>query len=296
MKNGFFTALAVLTLASTGCAPDRAPAAKFIQQAETLHSAALLSTITPDEDLNAYVQEIGKRLEDAAKQVVPDKARGPFFSSMKFHLVDVPIVNCFTTGGSHVYVYRGLFDFCRSEDELAAAIAHAYAHALNLDAESVGIKPPDKPLPSRATAWDYVTNRYTAAQEQAADQLAFRLYTRAGWDPGRFEVLFTRLSDIYPGQNAPDRIPLTTRSANARNMGASAQRKWRQLPVADTRTYDSLRKQASSLRTGDETTREARLYLLAFPNCILSRDLPQQQQAQAMLRPPPPPAVPVEPN
>jgi hypothetical protein len=109
-----------------------------------------------------------------------------------------------------------------------------------------------------------------------------------------FEVLFSRLSDVYPGPPAADRQPLAARGSNARFQTAGVPRKWRQLPVADTRTFQSLRSQATSLRSAN--TNEGRLFLLAFPNCILSRDLPEQQKAQELLRPAPPPAVQVEPN
>jgi hypothetical protein len=289
--------LAVLALlAATGCTPNRAPSARFIQQADQLHEGALASTLTPDDDLNAYVQEIGSRLEDAAKEVAPDKARGPFFQNMQFHLVDSPLVNAFTTGGSHVYVYRGLLEFCRTEEELAAAMAHAYAHAINLDTEGSGVVPSKEPRPLRQVVWDFVTNRYTAEQERAADELAFRLFARAGWDPARFENLFSRLSDEYPGPNAPDRAPLAERGALARGNTAGIPKKWRQLPVADPRTFEGLKSQASSLRHASAATNEARLYLLAFPNCIVSHDLPFQVQAQEKLRPPPPPEVQIEPN
>src|SRR3954454_6522066 len=132
-RSAAFAFVALFVALATGCAPDRAPAARFQRQAEQLHDGVLASTITPNDELNDYVQEIGRRLEAAAKDVVPDKASGPFFQSMQFHLGDSPIVNVYTTGGAHVYVYRGLWEFCRSEEELAAAIAHAYAHAINLD-------------------------------------------------------------------------------------------------------------------------------------------------------------------
>jgi hypothetical protein len=165
---------------------------------------------------------------------------------------------------------------------------------LNLDTETTGMKPPDKPRAPRVVAWDYVVNRFNGQQEQESDRLAFRLYARAGWDPTLFEVLFSRLSDEYPGPPAPDRQPLSGRGAAARFETAGVLRKWRQPPVADTRTFQSLRSQATGLRSASAS--EGRLYLLAFPNCILSRDLPEQLKAQELLRPPPPPAVQVEPN
>lgn len=294
-------------VAAGGCNKGRAPAARFVAQAERLHDGALASTVTPDPDLRDYIQEVGTRLERAAREVAPDKARGPFFRSMQFHLVDVPIINAFTTGGRHVYVYRGLFDFCQSEEELAAAMAHAYAHALNLDVEGTGMSPgaggDNRPL--RLVAWDFVVNRFDALQEEDADKLAFRLYARAGWDPARFGFLFSRLSDRDEDGDggstpAPDRVPLATRGALARGMTAGIPRKWRQLPVADPITYRSLRERAGSLhyvsQAAEVGNNEPLLYLVAFPNCILSQDGPVQRQAQEMLRPPPPPTVEVEPN
>jgi hypothetical protein len=294
---GLLAAIVALAgVASTGCASNRAPATRFVQQADQLHNNALASTITPDDELNDYVQQIGRRLEEAAQAETPDKARGPFFQNMQFHLVDSPIVNAITTGGAHVYVYRGLFDFCRTEEELAAAVAHAYAHALNLDFEQTQMRPPEDARPLRQVVWDYVVHRFNEQQEDESDQLAFRLYARAGWDPAMFENLFVRLSDEYPQPPAPDRAPLVERGSLARGMTAGIPRKWRQLPVADPRTFEGLRKQANSLRVASGTTNAAHLYLLAFPNCILSSDLDVQRQAQEMLRPPPPAAVQIEPN
>lgn len=288
--------IAAIAFLLGGCAPDRAPAALFIRQADQLHTGALASAIVPDADLNEYIQTIGQRLEQAAQEIVPDKARGPFFKSMQFHLVDIPVINVYTTGGAHVYVYRGLFDYCRTEEELAAAIAHAYAHALNLDLEQTDLKPGEKPLPLRQITWSLIVNRFAEQQEQESDKLAFRLYSRAGWDPAAFEVLFSRLSDEYSGPPEPDREPLAVRSSMVRGLVSGIPGNWRQLPVADPRTFESLRKHATSLRFASPANNEARLYLVAFPNCILSQDLPYQKEAQEKLRPPPPPAVQVEPN
>jgi hypothetical protein len=189
-----------------------------------------------------------------------------------------------------------LLDYCLNEEEFAAAIAHAYAHALNLDVEQTKLNAPEKPRPLRAMAWDFVTNRFSLQQEREADRLAFRLYTRAGWDPAHFEDLFGRLSDQYPGPPAPDRDPLPRRAESARGMVPAVPKKWRQLPVADPRTFDALRKQAGSLRFSSPASNDARIFLLAFPNCILSQDLDVQKQAQEKLRPPPPPPVQVEPS
>src|SRR3712207_9596813 len=37
-------------------------------------------------------------------------------------------MNAFTTGGEYMYIYTELFRQCRSEDEIAAVMAHEFAH------------------------------------------------------------------------------------------------------------------------------------------------------------------------
>ena len=280
--------------AGSGCGGP-VPEARFVQQADRLHREALASAVTTDPDLGEYVQEIGKRVIDAAKVVVPRQAGAELFSQVRFHLVGSPIVNAFTTGGVHVYVYTSLFQLCDNEDELAAAIAHEYAHVLNLDVEKTGMRA-DARRPLPLIAYDFVTLRFTVEQEQAADVLAFNLYARAGWDPGRFAALFDRLRDRYGGgPSSPDRTSLSMRVESARGMIGSTSRNWRQIPVADPRTFTKLRQRVGSLRVQGGTP-EAQLFLRAFPNCLLGGDTAEQRDAQERLKPPPPPPVQVEPS
>ncbi len=283
-----------LLISLVGCAGP-APAAKFVEQADRLHNQALISAVTPDTDLQEYVQEIGHRIVAAARAAAPQKAGNPVFSQVKFHLVNNPTVNVFTTGGTHIYIYNGLFQQCGSEEELAAAISHGFAHALNLDMEKTGLRPDEeRPLP--AAAYGYVINRFTLPQEREADHLGFTLYAHGGWDPAKFEVLFRRMSDRFPSPAAPDRIPLDSRGDEARTEAENLSRSWRRTPVADRRTFLALRAKARSMQDSTNAAAPAQLYLRAFPNCILSADQPEQLQAQAQLRPPPPPAVRLEPN
>lgn len=283
-------ALALLC-AVAGCA-SRAPGQAFVAQAERLHEQALAPAITRDTDLNDYLQLVGERLKKAANAEVRGKAQT--FPDVRFHLVNNLVINAFSTGGPHVYVYNGLLQACASEEELAAAMAHAYAHAINLDVEETGQRPTgDLPLP--LLMWQYVTNRFTPQQEQAADELAFRLYCRAGWDPAMFEFIFQKLSDLYPA-TAIDRRSLSDRTQFAQQHLADAKRDWRQLPVADARTFRALRDQANTLANDARPPVATDVFLLAFPNCILSADLPLQLAAQERLRPRPPATPPVEPN
>lgn len=288
-------ALAVL-LAAAGCKGPR-PSRAFVAQAKRLHSDALVSAVSREPRLNEYVQMVGERLIAGARDAAPEKSRDPMFGRMKFHVVNVATTNVFTTGGEHVYVYAGLVARCENEEELAAAMAHAVAHALNLDVQNLPIRPDARGRqPPEAVAWQFVTNRFTAQQEWAADKLAFAVYARAGWDPDRFGTLFTRLGDEYRGPTSIDRAPLSIRPEAARVSGIDPNRRWRKLPIADRRNFAGLREAARLLADSAPTGMAAEVLLRALPNCILPADQPEQLQAQETIRPLPPPTTPIEPN
>jgi len=293
----FSIPLALLLLAATGCQGPR-PAKAFVDQARRLHTDALVSAVDRQQpELAEYVQMLGDRLMAGAREAAPDKTRDPMFSHMQFHVVNVATVNVFATGGDHVYVFAGLVAACENEEELAAAMAHAVAHAINLDVQSLSIRPdPRVQRTPEQVAWQFVVNRFTAQQEWAADKLAFAIYARAGWDPDRFGTLFTRLGDQYRGATSVDRAPLSIRPEAARVSGVDPNRRWRKPPVADRRTYAEMREAARSAAARAPQGMAAEVLLRALPNCILPADQPDQLQAQEMIRPVPPPQTPIEPS
>src|SRR4051812_15781941 len=97
-------ALVAITLFGAGCSAP-APSARFVAQAERLHSGALASTVSGNADLNEYVQFIGSRLAAAAHEAVPNRANEELLADLRCHLVDCPVINAFYTGGHHIYVY-----------------------------------------------------------------------------------------------------------------------------------------------------------------------------------------------
>jgi predicted Zn-dependent protease len=233
------------------------------------------------------------RIIAAAHVVAPDKTENSFFDEVEFDLVDCPIPNCFATGGKHVYVYAGLFKFCQSEEELATAMCVAYAHLINLDVENIGIVP-DPARTMRQDVWQFVTKPFNAQQEQAADQLAFEIYTKAGWDGMKFEYLFQRVGDEYSAPADAPREAIAARAMAAHALSRTASLADRLPNVADRRMFAELRRSAVAL--SGNANGEGELYLLALPNIVLSHELPQEQAAQERLRPPPPSQVPLEPN
>ena len=289
-----FLAPSLLAIFLIGCSAP-APSAKFVAMAQRLHDGALASTVNSNPDLRDYVQLIGDRIADAARKAVPNRANEQLLSQLKCHLVDSPTVNAFYTGGHHVYIYSGFLKTCQNEDELAAAIAHEYAHAIALDVEKTRLRPdPNAPLP--AVVYAFVLNRFTADQEQAADELGFLLYRRGGWEPSRFAALFDRLASVTPPYVAVDRASLPIRAQRIRASAPDeSPRDWRRPPVADPKTFEALMTQVRSAPQANGPEASG-VFLRAFPNCLLSGDPPETLEAQAQLRPPPPPPTRLEPS
>jgi predicted Zn-dependent protease len=84
-----------------------------------------------DPEANARVRQIGDALAAAANALQTEATYGsptvvPF--SYSFTIIDDADVNAFSIPGGHIYVYKGLIDFCESDHELAAVLAHEIAH------------------------------------------------------------------------------------------------------------------------------------------------------------------------
>lgn len=75
--------------------------------------------VVEDQDLTAYVNEVGQRL--AAVSDRPDL-------TFKFTVIDSPEINAFALPGGYVYINRGLLAYLNSEAELAAVLGHEIGH------------------------------------------------------------------------------------------------------------------------------------------------------------------------
>src|SRR5262249_46340122 len=97
----------LVALCGVGCATDKA----VISQAAQMHQT-LAPAVMNDQQLTNYLQQIGDRIIDSAKEL--DKEHfGPsshtkedsawmFSNGMKFHFVNSKTLNAFTTGGEHM--------------------------------------------------------------------------------------------------------------------------------------------------------------------------------------------------
>lgn len=72
-----------------------------------------------DEELSAYVREVGQKVASASHR--PDL-------EYHFFVIDSPDINAFALPGGYVYINRGLMTYMNSEAELAAVLAHEIGH------------------------------------------------------------------------------------------------------------------------------------------------------------------------
>ncbi len=284
-----FAVLAVASLGlGGGCQSAPSPAAEFVQQAERLHTESLQTAVAGDTELNEYFGLLGMRVVAGATAADPTKTKDPVFAAMRFHLVGSESVNAVPTGGRHIYVYSGLMQACESEDELAAVMAHEFAHAVSLDLQKTGMKPDARASLDR-TAYQFVSFPMPGDVESPADALAFTFYVRGGWDPLKFADVYEHLKARgLDGPPAPpaNRPSLASRAAAVRALVAAlpaSERKWRQATVADAESFKALR--AKALIGGERASplNRAYLYLRGFPCCLTPADPPEGRAAQAQL-------------
>lgn len=312
--------LGLASLFSTGCATDR----QVISQAANVHSGLKPAVIT-DPTLAQYIQAVGDRVVTAAKQAT-EQGYGPsakseedsawmFSKQMQFHLVASDQLNAFTTGGEHMYIYSELFEGCRTEDELAAVVAHEYAHvygrhvhkgmnrqyamlgaAAAAGAAGYALGSEDNRLAyaggfagAALAAGQFVGMGYTRSDEREADDMGFDFYIRAGWDPYQFTGFFKQMiakgHDKTP-EMLSDHPSLASRveavETKINRLPPSAT-KFRRPPVAGPTEFKALQarsKQVAASMPKNDAVKGAGLLLASFPSCVAGVDSPEQQRAQ----------------
>ncbi|WP_339858774.1 M48 family metalloprotease [Pseudohongiella acticola] len=87
---------------------------------EEEHEKVLASMrVVEDRRINDYVSEVGQRVAQGSH-------RGDL--EYTFTVIDSPEINAFALPGGYVYINRGLLLYLKSEDELAAVLAHEVGH------------------------------------------------------------------------------------------------------------------------------------------------------------------------
>lgn len=313
----------MMLVVGSGCASDRS----VISQAADTHRG-LEPAVISDPVLVEYINQIGDRIIAVARELdqqnfgprshKQDEDTSWMFEGMRFHFVNSKTLNAFTTGGKHMYIYNELFQTCKNEDELAAVMAHEYAHvycrhvvkgmnrqyatlALAGAAGVAGyaLADDDNRLGTAGIAagaaligGQFVGMGFTRDDEDEADKIGFAFYTRAGWNPSHFAGFFQTLIDKGL-DNTPEALSdhpkLSNRVANTRRRISQLPpnaAQWRRPPIADEARFREL--QARAVQVGrtmpnDKTLQQAQLLLAAFPSCVSPVEQPDQKQAQAAI-------------
>jgi predicted Zn-dependent protease len=309
---------------TTGCVQD----ATVISQANQVNTE-LKPAILTDPELSTYIQQVGDRIITAA-QTLSQQGYGPdshkkedskwmFSPNMKFHFVNSKTLNAFTTGGEHMYIYTALFEACKSEDELAAVMAHEYAHVycrhvqqgMNRQYAVVGTAvaagaagyalggkehgPEYAALGATAGLGigQFIGMGFTRQDVAQADKVGFKFYTQAGWDPAKFADFFKYMIDKgydTTPEMLSDHPSLANRvktiNGYVKDLPPQAAQ-FRKPDTAPPDRFHQLQQRAIEIdkqMPDDKSVQSAQNLLNAFPSCVAAVDTPQQKEAQAVYR------------
>ncbi len=167
-------------------------------------AATLLGKYRPldDDRLNGYVNTLGQALATVSD-------RPETFGGYRFLVLDSDEINAFAAPGGLVLVTRGMVRLCRTEDQLAAVLAHEIGHvqhrhgvksigrsrittALTVAAVEAGRHLGGKELAEAVNAFNGAindvtqtlsVNGYSRGAEREADLAAVAILQRAGYEP-----------------------------------------------------------------------------------------------------------------
>ncbi len=163
----------------------------------------------------------GERLKEIGARVssVSDRKDYPY----NFYLLQKDEINAFTTPGGNIYVFSGLFDKLKSDDEIASVLSHEIGHCAarhvvkKIQAELgyniigtlvfASLKTSDARTQQIASAASSITNLvmlgYSREDEYAADKLGVKYMHLAGYDPQAMVKALQMLKENSKGAQGP---------------------------------------------------------------------------------------------
>lgn len=148
-----------------------------------------------------WVERVGKRLAAVSDSEF----------QYNFHVIDSPEINAFCLPGGHIYVYTGLRKVVKTDDELAAVLAHEITHAeehhyakasaksngrgtlLAVGSILLGLPPSLGQVLSIGS--DAMTQKYSRSNEYQADREGLARMERAGFQPDAMVNVLQRLAN-----------------------------------------------------------------------------------------------------
>ena len=184
-------------------------------------AASILSTYppNPNDRLNLYLNTLGQTLAQASD--MPET-----FGGYHFLMLDSPEINAFAAPGGLIFITGGMLQLCKTEDALAAVLAHEISHVVgkhglksiqkgrltkaftimaNEAAKSYGPAQLSKLSEAFAGAITDITstlmkNGYSRELEREADKGAVTILGRVGYDRGALIVMLTEMKkQLKPG-------------------------------------------------------------------------------------------------
>lgn len=163
-----------------------------------------------DQRLNERINSIGQKIA-----AVNDRKDLPYY----FIILDDDEINAFTVPGGYVYVFRGLVDFVKTDEELAGVLAHEVGHVaarhivkkmqaqmgyeLIFTLATRGKEEYQSIANFANLAFNLVMLGYSREDEYFADILAVRYMNRAGYNPRAMISFLERLKGEEKGQEPP---------------------------------------------------------------------------------------------
>jgi predicted Zn-dependent protease len=171
------------------------------------------------EDANLYLNVLGQTLAEASE--LPET-----FGGYHFQILDSEEINAFAAPGGFITVSRGMLRLCRSEDALAAVLAHEIGHAqgrhglraikksritsaLTILAVEGAKTYGTQQIAELTTAFEgsigditgtLMNSGYARAQEREADRAAVTILQRLGYDPNALVDMLSQMKkSLKPG-------------------------------------------------------------------------------------------------
>jgi len=202
-----------------------------------------------DARANAYLNTLGQTM--ARVSDMPE-----LFGGYHFVVLDSDDINAFATPGGHIFITRGLIRCCRTEDELAAVLAHEIGHvqlrhgmqaiekARMTEALTILAQEGAKSLGSREVAQltqafggvisditnTMINNGYSRSYEYQADAAAVSILERMGYSPGPL----TRMLNIMAKQIRPGGTDFAKTHPSPHNRIAQLKEEGKAFPEGET--------------------------------------------------------------
>lgn len=173
----------------------------------------------PDQQAQAYVDEVGMKLLGALNQSLQKAGRSNPYQ-FDFHLLnDSKVVNAFALPGGQVFITAALYSQLETEGQLAGVLGHEIGHVLSRHgAQQMAKQKLTQGLAGAATmasgeeesariaqmVASMVNMKYGREDELESDEWGVRLCVAAGYDPHAMEGLMRILDRASGGASPPE--------------------------------------------------------------------------------------------